>query len=252
MSLSKCVALLVLAAGFATPASATLGPVAVAYVDSSIYYNPFSANLLGLGEVSQSSLLGTASAAAYAGSLPRVEVSGSTGALGTYVNADSYMTYSFVILSPQPGFADVLINANAGANGVGSFSAFGEADLVGVGVLAYAHACEQVGYCSNVYTSGGTHAYSLKLNKFYTFRLEANGHTTNAFSEFYAFADPTVTFNPAFAAPAGATIAYSPGFTGPAGVPEPATWGLLLVGFGLVGGLTRRNQLAAVKVRVSS
>lgn len=192
--------------------------------------------------MSHSSLLGTARAAAYATPLARAEVSGSTGALGTYVNPDTYMTYSFVILSAQPGYADVLINANAGANGVRSFFTFGETDLIGGGVLAYAHACNNIGYCSNVYSSGGTHANSLKMNKFCGFRLHANGHTTNAFSSFYAWADPTITFNPAYAKPAGATIAFSPGFAAPVGVPEPGSWALLLAGFCMVGGMARRGQ----------
>ena len=112
------------------------------------------------------------------------------------------MTYCFVILSSQVGIADVLITANSGANGVGSYSAFADVDLVGVTNLAHAHACNNTDYCSNVYASGGTRAFSLRLNKFYTFRLHANGDTVNSFSNFCAFADPTATFNPAYTASA--------------------------------------------------
>lgn len=39
------------------------------------------------------------------------------------------------------------------------------------------------------------------------------------------------------------------GLTASAGVPEPATWGLMILGFGAVGGAMRRRRSAAAKVR---
>lgn len=36
-----------------------------------------------------------------------------------------------------------------------------------------------------------------------------------------------------------------------AGVPEPATWGLMILGFGAVGGAMRRRQSVAAKVRLA-
>ena len=245
MSSAKYLLVAAVAAGFAAPASAGVtGTIPATYISRGIsFINGYSNNSNALGVISYSSIAqGSASAGAYATPMSRADVSGASGAMGTSIIADVYMTYSFVILSSQVGFADVLINANSGANGVGSYSAFADVDLVGVTNLAHAHACNNTGYCSNVYTSGGTRAFSLRLNKFYTFRLHANGDTVNSFSSFYAFADPTVTFNPAYTAPADAQISFSPGFAPLAGVPEPASWALLLAGFGLVGGMARRDR----------
>ncbi len=236
-------------AGFAASANAAVtGTIPATYISRGIsFFNGYSNNSNALGVVSYSSIAeGSASAGAYATPVSRADVSGASGAMGTFVGADVYMTYSFVILSSQVGFADVLINANSGANGVGSYSAFADVDLVGVASLAHAYACNNTGYCSNVYTSGGTRGFSLRLNKFYTFRLHANGHTVISSSSFYAFADPTVTFNPAYTAPADAQISFSSGFAPPAGVPEPASWALLLAGFGLVGGMARRDRQVRV------
>ncbi len=244
MSSANYLLVAAVAAGFAAPANAGVtGTIPATYISRGIsFINGYSSNSNALGVVSYSSLAeGSASAGAYATPVSRADESGASGAMGTTINADVYMTYSFVILSSQVGFADVLITANSGANGVGSYSAFADVDLVGVTTLAHAYACNNTGYCSNVYTSGGTRALSLRLNKFYTFRLHANGHTVNSFSSFYAFADPTVTFDPAYAAPADAKISFSPGFAPPAAVPEPASWALLLAGFGLVGAMTRRR-----------
>jgi hypothetical protein len=42
---------------------------------------------------------------------------------------------------------------------------------------------------------------------------------------------------------------YTGDFTLSAGVPEPATWGLMILGFGAVGGAMRRRQSVAAKVR---
>ena len=243
MSSAKYLLVAAVAAGFAAPANAGVtGTIPATYISRGISFaSSYSNSSNALGVVSYSSIVdGSASAGAYATPLSRADVSGASGAMGTTVIADVYMTYSFVILSSQVGFADVLIDANSGANGVGSYSAFADVDLVGVTTLAHAYACNNTGYCSNKYTSGGTRAFSLRLNKFYTFRLHANGHTVIANSSFYAFADPTVTFNPAFTAPADAQISFSPGFA--PGVPEPASWALLLAGFGLVGGMARRDR----------
>ena len=252
MTLLRGVALTLAAAGLLMPMHATSGPITlqlpISYVDQGISWQEFqfSSGLSGLGKVEHHDLLSTVSAAAYATPQPRVEISGSTSASSYIVNADSYMTYAFAILSGQTGYANVLINSTAGVNGVGSYTATAEVDLVGHGgPLVYAHACNNVGYCSNVYTASVNKATSIQMNHIYTFRLHVNAHTTYSNSEFFAFADPTVTFDPAYQIPDGAHIVYSPGFT--PGVPEPASWALLLTGFGLVGGMARlgrRTKLA--------
>jgi len=247
MTRFKCIALTLMTAGFAVPAGAVTVIMPASYIDSGIYYNPDSINIHVLGEVAHTSNLGTASAAAYATPVPHIAVSGSTEALGTSVIANSYMTYSFLIASSGSGYANVLITTNAGATGSGSYFAESEVDLIEHNTtLAYAHSCHNIGYCNNVYTSGGTSSTWLKLNQFYTFRLSADGHTTNAHSEFSAFADPTVVFNPAYTHPADATIAYSPGFSPSAAVPEPASWALLLAGFGMIGAMARRGRRTRV------
>lgn len=65
-----------------------------------------------------------------------------------------------------------------------------------------------------------------------------------------AFADPYFYIDPAFlAANPGATLQFSP-FVGndPIGsaVPEPATWAVMIAGYGLVGGAMRRRARVAV------
>ena len=253
MTLSRGVALTLAAAGLFLPMHATSGPIGlqlpISYIDQGISWQEgqFWSDLSGLGTLNHHDLLSTASASAVATPEPRVEISGSTSASSYIVVADVYMTYDFAILSGQTGYANVLINSNAGANGVGSYLATAEVDLVGYGgPLVYAHACNNVGYCSNVYTASVDKAASIQMNHIYTFRLHVNAHTAYSNSEFFAFADPKVTFDPAYQIPAGAQIVYSPGFT--PGVPEPASWALLLTGFGFVGGMARMGRRTKVAV----
>lgn len=47
----------------------------------------------------------------------------------------------------------------------------------------------------------------------------------------------------------GGAASYTGDFNFTAGVPEPATWALMILGFGAVGGAMRRRQSVAAKVR---
>lgn len=59
----------------------------------------------------------------------------------------------------------------------------------------------------------------------------------------YAMIDPVISLPQGFVGnPANYVVAYSPNLTGGGTVPEPASWAMMLVGFGLVGGWQRRGR----------
>jgi hypothetical protein len=190
---------------------------------------------------------GMVSADGFASPTPTVKIQGGSGPdpLGVGIIANSSLSYQFAILSPVPGTIHLLITAVANASGYGNFNAdsvvsFNAKD--GSLNLTLAHAHASSASFNNVYLDGGTNSYAVLANKIYTFRLSADGNTKNFGSGFSALADPLVRFDPAFSRPAGSSLSFSPNI--PTSVPEPASWALLLIGFGLVGAVSRRRQTA--------
>lgn len=66
----------------------------------------------------------------------------------------------------------------------------------------------------------------------------------------YSFIDPTIVIDPTFlSANPGYSLTLSPGVTQPSSAaPEPASWALMIIGLGAVGGVLRRKKRRAVTV----
>jgi hypothetical protein len=77
----------------------------------------------------------------------------------------------------------------------------------------------------------------LEITMFVTVAASTGGH--NLSSDSFAMADPTLSLSPADLA-AGYSIVLSPNLL--AGVPEPASWALMIGGFGLTGAALRRRR----------
>ncbi len=194
---------------------------------------------------------GTASA--WAGDSPvlKVGVDGASGPLGGGQIAEASISYKFAVLSAFPGSVHILINGAAQAFGSGNYFSEGGVDLFGStgATVAWAHKCHASPGCNSINqvgTSGGPRAVTVNANEAYQIRLYASGGTFDANSSFNAWADPTITFDPDYAAPQGATFAFSPGIpvarVDAGGVPEPATWAMMLMGFGGLGAMLRRRR----------
>ncbi len=86
---------------------------------------------------------------------------------------------------------------------------------------------------------------SIDANSFYGFiTLSANGSIFEG-GGFNAFIDPMITLDLPGVDPKDFTLTISPNLTeGSGGIPEPATWALMLGGFGLAGAALRRRRLA--------
>lgn len=86
-----------------------------------------------------------------------------------------------------------------------------------------------------------TSALSLLSNTLYSVVLTASA-TSVEFGTADAYVDPIFTIDPAFASNFTLLGVPSDGPAGvPGAVPEPAIWGMMLLGFGLVGGVMRRR-----------
>ncbi len=205
-------------------------------------------NVAAPAALASSSIYGNVSSTTAALPRPLAQLSNESTAIGFGVIANAYMTYQFTILNPANTAVHVLIDSLATATGHGSFYTEAEIALYGSGInktLAYAHVCNAIAYCNtfaNVYHSGGNNPYTLNTNKAYTIRLNLNAHTSNASSGFSVLADPVISFDPGYTVPAGSTLRFSANL--PTTVPEPASWAMLVLGFGLVGAVRRRRQPA--------
>ena len=219
-------------------------------VGGGVSYNGFSAT-----SVSRTSLFGTKSASSTGANGGRAAVKGISTIAGDGV-AEAFVTYKFAVLTPLPGFVDIIVNAAAESAGSGAY--FGEAgvDIFGSRntTAAYVHSCHASPGCNftQVFTSGGPKPITIRANEVYTVQIYASGGTFDAGSSFDVWADPTFSFDPASVRPEGATFAFSEGVEGrfidldpPAGgVPEPASWALMVVGFGSLGAALRRRRAA--------
>lgn len=245
---------------FATSASATV-PLKLAKFSGGINYgvkNSFS-GVIANG-VSHSSFEGkVGSEVTTLGGL-KTHVYGETTSTGYGVIADGRISYYFAVLTGLPGNVHLIINAAAQTFGSGSYFAEAEVDLFGQNTsktLAYSHVCGAIGGCNplqNVGTSGGPTNVTLAANQQYEIRMNVNGRVTNPNSSFDAWADPVIMFDPDYSVPSDAafqfsenlspeivkTLAIQPGRGG--AVPEPASWALMILGFGAIGTSIRRRR----------
>ena len=142
------------------------------------------------------------------------------------------------------------ISALAQTSGSGDFEAYAHVDLAGQGWstgIANAMLCGS-GFCVNNYlpaTSAGTKLLYLATNTDYEFLLNAVALAIND-STATAMADPTVTFDPNFNHPSDAQIMFSDNLPNTTAAPEPASWAMMVGGFGIVGLTTRRRRVAMV------
>ena len=91
---------------------------------------------------------------------------------------------------------------------------------------------------------------SLAANSFYGFLTISASARLLEGGDISAMIDPMVSLNLDGVNPDDFTLTLSPGFDngaggGTGGVPEPATWGLMLAGFGLAGAALRRRRALA-------
>jgi hypothetical protein len=107
-------------------------------------------------------------------------------------------------------------------------------DYYGGTPLQQATLCD---FCNNPQTLAfGNHSIVLNMQTGIVYELAMS-------VSFNGMGTESLTFDPTFRAPPGLTLIYSPLVTG--GVPEPATWALLLAGFGGVGAMARRRRAVA-------
>lgn len=275
MSFHKIAAGALFASAFAVSAHAvTISlPAATSFGGAKSY--PNAGSYKGAQSVSYSDSYGDiSSSVTMTGSDFSVKVAGKTNDQLTFNVADAYAKYYFVLLSAFPTDVHVLIDANAQAGGFTSYFAEAEVFITAQDgslnqSLASARACKNISGCggNNVFNSGGKTAVTLAANKIYGIQLDVNGHTGNTESAFSAWADPKIYFDPAYDMPEGLSFQFSSnlpqealaslidlsafpvatddGPGGIAGVPEPASWALMLVGFGGMGAMLRRRRALA-------
>lgn len=240
------------ATALATAAQATDVILPDATFSGGIRYFPFTVHF-GAGtnanSATHSDSLGSVGASA---DLATQTVSAYGNDNGGGLIADARLKYYFALLSDTPGGIHVLIDTSTTASGYGSYFAESEVDLNAKDgtlnkVLAYSHACGAIGSCNpsaNHYVDGGNLPVLIQANKIYSITLLVDGHTTNPDSGFSAFADPIFTLDPDFTAPGDARFAFSQNLSAitSGGVPEPATWAMMLTGFGGLGAILRRRR----------
>lgn len=176
---------------------------------------------------------------------PVAEVSGSAGAY-----AQATLIFSFRVDGPEAESVPVLVTGTVRANSSAGLTAFAEAfispaqDALPIGPMLVAcvdasrDECESTGEQSKT----DTLSYRVPANVEQQIYMHAIVDARAARSgRIFAFADPVVVVDPAFAQAAEYTLSFSPGVSLP--VPEPATWLLAGAGLGLMGWRERRRSV---------
>ena len=221
-------------------------------------------SFFGLGGREYSDMFGTVSASVSDLPIFTVQAAGSTTNGGASAIAEAHAKYYFVLLSPIPTEVHIIIEATALAAGIGNFAVDAQIDLNAVDgtfnrTLAHAHSCTNAIGCgigSDKLFDGGKLEYTVAANKIYSIALDVLGRAKGPDTSWTAFADPVISLNPAYAAPANLTFQFSPNlspeavgklYIAPAAVPEPASWATMILGFAMTGAAVRRRRPAPVR-----
>lgn len=179
--------------------------------------------------------------------------SGSASASSQYVSADvtavgqnqgigaASEKYYFSVLGPQ-GDVHLLINgsghlySNGGGGSVEVSENLNDITSFGKTCFAGSNQCGDFSYSQSITIASNTTAF-LRLG---IYALVSNGSNGG-------WIDPMITIDPNFNDPALFQLTFSDGIAngtpgGVGGVPEPATWALMILGFGAVGSALRRRK----------
>lgn len=208
--------------------------------------NPFSSGSPGTNTATKNGFAQTVTSAAN-GTNATARASASPGGFG---QADSRITYTFQIVGPESStYIPFRVQASGYAEGTGelfgAYSGF-RLDNVFASVLGEAVASNG-GFGPYAEFNIDRVAYGLANQDFLVTTsayASAGGFARRAGSAF-AFVDPVFTLDPAYAGQY--RIVGVPGASTPpvAGVPEPASWAMIIAGFGLVGTTLRRRERLA-------
>lgn len=175
---------------------------------------------------------------------PVAEVSGSAGAY-----AQAALIFSFRIDGPDEEAVPVLVTGTVRAGSSAGLSASASAfispaeDYLPIGPMLVACVDPSKDECASTgeQSKTDTLSYAVQANVEQQVYLHAIVDARAARSGWvFAFADPIVLVDPAFARASEYTLSFSPGVTLP--VPEPATWLLAVAGLGLTGWRVRRRR----------
>ena len=214
-----------------------------AEISTSIYHPPVGTAVA----VSENDGQYNESASASALPIPVVTASAQSTAAHPIEAADAIMTYDFEIVSANSTYVMMDVLAAATTGGSGDYFAQAHVDLLGWGNLENAQSCGE-GYngCSPFSqiptASGGTKQVFLATNTDYEIVMRVLVGVGFYGSTATAYADPTITFDPSYNNPADAKIVYSSNLPLTSVVPEPASWALIVAGFGAIGGTLRGRK----------
>jgi hypothetical protein len=171
--------------------------------------------------------------------------------------AESELVYDFTVNGPSQAIVPLTATFNLTIGGVG-FSNLWSATASGQirGELSCVGGFGPLGACSAALSSNPAVPYvtvvsfTTRADDIDTVILDAQTSTVQTSpdqsSAATAYADPYIVIDPTWlAANPGYSLSFSPGIVnaGPgSAAPEPASWALMLSGFGLVGGAMRRRQ----------
>jgi hypothetical protein len=186
------------------------------------------------------------------------EIDSSVTTAGAAILASGIIKYVFQVAGDESTFVPVHVQAHGYAEGSGSFNGTANFKL-------FYSAPDDFPYNSILSDSADVYGYgpghTLNYDEFEIDQwvmMWSNSNSivemyANAYADFYAgpggtahaFLDPIFTIDPAYAS--RFTITGLPGDASPpsGAVPEPASWAMMLAGFGLVGGAMRGRRTVA-------
>jgi PEP-CTERM motif len=102
------------------------------------------------------------------------------------------------------------------------------------------------------YNSASIHIYDINGNLLEYFQFNNNANFSGRAPGYYGFSRATadiasIRFSNAFMGVRNLSY-IGPEIGNPGGVPEPASWALMIAGFGMIGGAMRRREHAAIRL----